>query len=203
MDDGVEARRLPPLADDGRAGLGARRLSQDRLSGSLLLRRAEDGVGSEVTRGRRSRTAEVLCQARHSAAGAGAACRRRGGAAAPRRRRRGHGFRVGCHHLQGRTCQVRRDLLPDLGSRADASRACEEIPRLGRADIRQLLCHAERGRVLRRLVRLHPARRALPDGAVDLLPHQRAQHRPVRAHADHRGRGRLRVLPRRLHRAAA
>ena len=31
--------------------------------------------------------------------------------------------------------------------------------------------------------------RALPDGAVHLFPHQCAQHRPVRAHADHR-RGR-------------
>ena len=30
--------------------------------------------------------------------------------------------------------------------------------------------------------------RALPDGAVDLFPDQRAEHRPVRAHADHRRR---------------
>src|ERR1700760_3781298 len=41
------------------------------------------------------------------------------------------------------------------------------------------------------------------DGAVDLFPHQRAQYRTVRAHADHRRQGRLRQLPRRLHRAAA
>ena len=57
--------------------------------------------------------------------------------------------------------------------------------------------------VLRRLVRLHPAGRALPDGAVHLLPHQREEHRPVRAHADHRGAGLARELPRRLHRADA
>ena len=62
---------------------------------------------------------------------------------------------------------------------------------------------AEFGGVLRRLVRLRAAGRALPDGAVDLFPHQRAQHRPVRAHADHRRQGRLRQLSRRLHRAAA
>ena len=50
---------------------------------------------------------------------------------------------------------------------------------------------------------LHPQGRALPDGAVDLLPHQRRQHRPVRAHADHRRRRRLRELPGRLHGADA
>ena len=50
---------------------------------------------------------------------------------------------------------------------------------------------------------LHPARRALPDGVVHLLPHQRQEHRPVRAHADHRRPGRLRQLPRRLHGADA
>ncbi len=38
----------------------------------------------------------------------------------------------------------------------------------------------------RRLVLLHPERRALPDGAFDLFPHQRRQHRPVRAHAHRR-----------------
>ncbi len=36
---------------------------------------------------------------------------------------------------------------------------------------------------------LHPAGRALPDGALDLFPHQRAEDRPVRAHADHRDKG--------------
>src|SRR6202022_1107217 len=48
---------------------------------------------------------------------------------------------------------------------------------------------------------LNPA--VLSDGAVALFPHQRAQPRPVRAHADHRRQGRLRQLPRRLHRPAA
>jgi Fe-S cluster assembly protein SufB len=36
-----------------------------------------------------------------------------------------------------------------------------------------------------------------------LLPHQRAEHRPVRAHADRRRRGQLRQLPGGLHGAAA
>ncbi len=71
------------------------------------------------------------------------------------------------------------------------------------ADRRQLFRRPELGRVLRRLVRVHPQGRALPDGAEHVLPHQRDQHGTVRAHLDRRGRGRLRVLPRRLHRADA
>ena len=82
-------------------------------------------------------------------------------------------------------------------------RAGAQVSRLGRAADRQLLRHAELGGVLRRLVRLRAAGRALPDGAVDLFPHQREEHRPVRAHADHRRQGRLRLLSRRLHRAEA
>ena len=58
-------------------------------------------------------------------------------------------------------------------------------------------------RVHRRLLRLRAQGRALPDGALDLFPHQRREHRPVRAHADHRRRGLLRQLPGRLHRAHA
>ena len=79
----------------------------------------------------------------------------------------------------------------------------EEVPRLGRAGDRQLLRDAELGGLLRRLVRLHPAGRALPDGAVDLFPHQRARYRPVRAHADHRRQGLLRLVSRGLHRPEA
>src|SRR5580704_15405371 len=89
------------------------------------------------------------------------------------------------------------------GSDPQTSRAGEEISRHGGADQRQFLRHAQFGGVLRRLLRLCAAGRALPDGAVDLFPHQRAQYRPVRAHADHRRPRRLCELPRRLHRADA
>ena len=41
MDDRVAARSLPPLAVHEGADLGARRLSEDRLPGPALLRRAE------------------------------------------------------------------------------------------------------------------------------------------------------------------
>ena len=58
---------------------------------------------------------------------------------------------------------------------------------------RQLLRRAELSGVHRRLVRVHPQGRALPDGAVDLFPHQCRRDRPVRAHADHGRGGRLRV----------
>ena len=94
-------------------------------------------------------------------------------------------------------------LLLVLRGGARAPRPGAEVSRLGRAVHRQLLRGAELGGLQRRLVLLHPEGRALPDGAVDLLPHQRREHRPVRADADHRRRGRVRELPRRLHRADA
>ena len=53
----MAAGGLSPLADDGGAELGAGRLSRDRLSGSLLLRRAESDAGAEVARRGRSRAA--------------------------------------------------------------------------------------------------------------------------------------------------
>ncbi len=55
----------------------------------------------------------------------------------------------------------------------------------------------------RRQLRVHPEGRSLPDGAVDVLPHQRGQHGTVRADADHRRGRRVRQLPRRLHGAHA
>ena len=39
------------------------------------------------------------------------------------------------------------------------------------------------------IVCLHPARHPLPDGIVDLFPHQCRKHRAVRTHADHRRQG--------------
>ena len=63
------------------------------------------------------------------------------------------------------------------------------VSRHGRAVHRQLLRDAQLRGVHRRLVRVRAEGRALPDGAVDVLPHQRREDRPVRAHADRR-RGR-------------
>ena len=221
MDARVAARRVPPLADARRADLGARPLSKDRFPGHPLLFRAEEHAGTDLARGCRSRAAEGLRQARHPAEGAGAAGRRAQGrrtlairsrqrqwrgqwrSTAPRRGRRRVRFGFRRDHLQGRARQGRRHFLLDLGSGARASRAGEEISGHGRADHRQLLRDAELGGVHRRLVRVRAQGRALPDGAVHLFPHQREEHRPVRAHADHRRGGGLRLLSRRLHGAAA
>src|SRR5690348_15193709 len=48
LDAGVAARSLSPLAHHAGAELGARRLSEDRLPGSLLLRRAEAEEGNRL-----------------------------------------------------------------------------------------------------------------------------------------------------------
>ena len=112
-------------------------------------------------------------------------------------------FGFGRHHVQGGARQGRRAVHADLGGGAQASRIGEEVSRHGGADQRQFLRHAQCGGVLRRLVRLRAAGRALPDGAVDLFPHQREEYRPVRAHADHCRQGLLCELSRRLHGADA
>ena len=65
---------------------------------------------------------------------------------------------------------------------------------------RQLLCGAQRGGLLRRIVLLHSQRGALSDGAVDLLPHQRRGYGTVRTHAHRRRRRGLRELSGRVYR---
>ena len=64
---------------------------------------------------------------------------------------------------------------------------------------RQQVRGAELGRLVGRLVHLRAAGRQDRDAAPGLLPHQRGEHGPVRAHADHRRRGRVRALRRGLH----
>ena len=73
----------------------------------------------------------------------------------------------------------------------------------GPAPAEILLRYAELRRLQRRLLLLHPPGCALSNGAFHVLPHQRRQHRAVRAHVDC-GRGRcFGQLPGRLHRAHA
>ncbi len=55
--------------------------------------------------------------------------------------------------------------------------------------------------MVRWLVHLRPQGRPRHHPAAGLLPHQHGEHGPVRAHADHRRRRRLRALRRGLHRA--
>ena len=209
MDDRVAARGLSALAEDGRAGLGHGRLSEDRLPGSVLLRQAEVDAGKAEVAGRsRSEAAGNLRKARYPAEGADdpRGCRRRG----ERTGRgpqggRGCGVRLGVrgHDLPEGTGKGGRDLLFDLGGHPRASGAGEEIPRVCGAGVGQLLCDAELGRLLGRVLRLRAAGREMPDGTFDLFPDQCREHRAVRADADHRRQRRLRVLSGRLYRAAA
>ncbi len=130
-----------------------------------------DGGAQEPRRGR-SRAARDLREARHPAARARGAGRRRG-------RRGSRSTRCSIRvsvvtTFKEELAEGRRHLLLDLRGDPRASGAGAEVSRLGRADHRQFLRHAELGGLLRRLVRLRAGGRALPDGAVDLFPHQRA-----------------------------
>ena len=214
-----ESDRAPDLREEGRAGVAARVAAQ----GAAPLPRAARPRSTSPTwanvrypkidyqkiiyysapkpkqarepRRGRSGAAAHLREARHRAHRAEAPRRRRGG----RRLRQ----RLGRHHLQGGARAAGHHLLLVLRGGAALPRAGAPVPRLGRALLRQLLRGAELGGLHRRLLRLRAEGRALPDGALHLLPHQRGGHRAVRAHAAHRRRGRLRLLPRGLHRADA
>ena len=196
MAAGVASGRLSQLAGDGRAQLGPRHLPAGGPERHLLLLRAQEHGGPAAEPGRGGPgTAGHLQEAGYPAARAGNA--RRGG--------RGRGVRLGLrgHHLQGQAGGGGRDLLLDLRGGARAPGTGQEVPGLRGAQGRQLLRRPQLGGIHRRLLCLHPQGRTLPHGAVHLLPHQRGQHRPVRAHPDRRRRGQLRELPGRLHRAAA
>ena len=73
--------------------------------------------------------------------------------------------------------RARHHLLLVRRGGARASRAGAEISRLGRAAGRQFLRRAQLRGVQRRLLRLCAAGRALPDGALDLFPHQCGEDR--------------------------
>ncbi len=180
--------------------------ARDRLPGPALLCGAEEEAGAEEPGRGRSGVAEDVREAGHSAEGAGHPRGRRSGVG--RRRQPGRGGRgvrqrLGRDHVPRDAAEGGRDLLPDLRGGARSSGAGAAVSRHGGADLGQLLRRAEFGGVHRRQLRLRAEGRALPDGALHLFPHQCAQHRPVRAHADHRRCRRLRELPGRLHRADA
>ena len=80
------------------------------------------------------------------------------------------------------------------------SGALQEVLRHGRAAGGQQVRGAEQRRLVRWFVRLRAQGRRGPAAAAGLLPHQRGEHRPVRADADHRGRRRQGPLHRGLHR---
>ena len=75
MDDRLAAAGLPPLGRHEGADLGARPLSEDRLPGSPLLRRAEAQRAREPRRGRSGNPGDLRAP-RHPAEGAGDSRRR-------------------------------------------------------------------------------------------------------------------------------
>ena len=92
--------------------------------------------------------------------------------------------------------------LPRHGLRpARARGARQAVLRDDHPAERQQVRRAQLGRLVGRVVHLRAAGRLDRDAAPGLLPHQRGEHGPVRAHADHRRRGRVRALRRGLHRA--
>src|SRR5882672_2245279 len=72
--------------------------------------------------------------------------------------------------LAGVAVQARNHLLLFRRSSSEPPRAGREIPRHRRPAQRQFLRGAERRGFQRRIVRLRPKGREVPDGAVDLLP---------------------------------
>ena len=165
--------------DDGGADVGPRPVFADRLPGDLVLRSAEEQrrCPAEPRRGRPEAAGNVR-QTRHTVARARPPSRRR-----CRRRIR---QRLGRNDVQGKARRGRRDFLLILRGRSGPPGACAALSRFGRSLSRQLLRGAKFGCVQRRLLCLRATRRAMPNGVVDVFPHQRGQHRTVRADAGRR-----------------
>ncbi len=197
----MAAQGLSQVADHDRAGLGEDRLSGDRLSGRVLLRRAQEEGRARKPRRARSRDQIGLRQAGYPAGGAGSA--RRGEGRTQGRGGRGVRQRQRCHHLPRGTAEGGGDLPFDQRGDPRAPGTGQEVARPRGPAERQLLRLPQLGGLFRRHLRLHPRRRALPDGTLHLFPHQCGEHRPVRTHADRCRKRLLRQLPRRLHRADA
>ena len=175
------ARPLPTWGGD---------VARDRLREHLLLHQADRESGRRLGRPP-GRHQEHLGQARDP----------RGREEVPRRRRRPVRVRGRLPQAPGGSREEGRD-LPRHG--LGPARARGHRPQVLRHDHppeRQQVRGAELGRLVGRLVHLRAAGRQDRDAAPGLLPHQRREHGPVRAHADHRRRGRLRALRRGLHRA--
>ena len=194
---GMAPEGLPPLAHDEGAHLGQRPLPADRLPGHhLLLRRPRPRRTAP-----RASTRSIRSCSKPT----------RSSASRLQEQEMLAGVAVDAVFDSVSVATTFKAKLEDMGiifgSFSEAVQEhpelVQKVPRLGGAVLRQLLRGAELGGLQRRLLLLRPQGRALPHGAVHLLPHQRQGHRPVRAHPDHRRRRRLRQLPGRLHRAHA
>ena len=122
-----------------------------------------------------------------------------GGEEVPRRRRRPVRVRGRLPQAPGRPRGEGRDLPRHGLGPARARGARQAVLRHDHPAERQQVRGAELGGLVGRLVHLRAAGRPRRDAAAGLLPDQRREHGPVRAHADHRRRGRVRALRRGLH----
>ena len=202
MDARLSPDRLSPLADDGRAAIGHSciiRKSTIRTSIITRRRRATATARKASTRSipNCSNVYEKLGIPLHEQEVAGR-----------RQERKSRSMRCS---IPCRSSPLSRKSFPrSASSSARFRKPLQNHPELVKKYLGsvvpvngQFLRHAERRGLLGRLLRLYSRRRPLPDGIFDLFPHQRAKYRPVRAHADHRRKRRLRLLSRRLHRAAS
>ena len=184
-----QVARLLPRAPDAHVGRDAV-ARRDRLREHLLLHQADREPGRLVG-GPARRHQGHLGQARHP----------RGGEELPRRRRCAVRERGRLPQAAGAPHRAGRD-LPRHRHRAPRARgSLQAVLRDDHPAERQQVRGAEQRRLVGRLVHLRAEGREDRAAAPGLLPHQRGEHGPVRAHADPRRRGRVRALRRGLHRA--
>ena len=166
----MAARGLPRLAEDGRARIGPSSTSRRSTTKPrpITRRRKQNAARNPWMRSIPS------CCATYEKLGIPLRERE---ALAGRRGRCGVRQRLGRDDLQGEARRARHHLLLVRRGGARAPRSRPQISRHGRAAERQFLRRAQFGGVQRRLVRLCAAGRALPDGTVDLFPHQRGEER--------------------------
>ena len=178
----------------------------------VLLRAAAADVGRQPRRDR-LRGHLLLPHARpRSRSTRGTTCRptsrtRSTSSASPRRRRSTSPASAPSTSPRSSTTRCRRTsrskgvIFPDTDTALREHADLVAVLRHDHPAERQQVRGAQLGRLVGRLVHLRAAGRADRDAAAGLLPHQRGEHGPVRADADHRRRGRLRALRRGLHRA--
>ena len=169
--------------------MGRRRdAAVDRLRQHLLLHQADREPGRGLG-GPARRHQGHLGQARDP----------RGGEEVPRRRRGPVRVRGRLPQAAGAPDRAGRDLPRHRHGSARPRGALQGVLRDDHPAERQQVRGAEQRGVVGRLVHLRAEGRPHRVAAPGLLPHQRGEHGPVRAHADPGRRGRLRALRRRLH----
>ncbi len=189
MDAQVPPQGARLLRGSPAAALGRRHVG-NRLRQHLLLHPPDREAGG-VVGGPAARHQEHLGPARDP----------RGRAEVPRRRRRAVRERGRLPQAPGGSREEGRALPRHGLGPARARGARQAVLRQDDPAERQQVRRAELRGLVGRLLHLRAAGRLDRDAAPGLLPDQRREHGPVRAHADHRRRGRLRALRRGLHRA--